>query len=376
VNLAAENNEEISMVAGQVSLVFSGGVALGAYQAGAYATMHEREHLWPRHLAGSSIGAVNAALIAGSAPAERVDRLREFWRTAALEPLLDVPWLGWTAGPFRHAHSWLGVLQTRLLGRPGLFRPRPPELMMKSMTSLYDLAPLRGHLEEIIDFDRLNGGDIRLSVVTTDIETGQPVVFDTGRGDRIGPHHLLATCGFLPDFPPVEIDGRLLGDGGLVANAPIEPVLSSEGSAGDLLCFVVDVFSPGGGRPGNLEEAAARRWDLLFGNQSRQSLASLQREYRLRWALGRLAAQLGPSWRPDPELALPFDEAVEQAVTIVYLTYRAPSHEAGPEKPFDFSRATLMDRWDAGALDMAAAIGLAADCERPRHGIAVHQVRR
>ncbi|HEX2134416.1 MAG TPA: patatin-like phospholipase family protein [Microvirga sp.] len=365
------------MATRQVSLVLSGGVALGAYQAGAYAALHEHQDLRPQRLAGSSIGAVNAALIAGNGPEQRIERLRGFWNAVTAEPgLLGAPWGPiWTGGPWRHAFNWWSVLQARLFGRAGVFQPRMPELMLKNVNSVYDLAPMRRNVERFVDFDRLNGGEVGVAVVTTDIETGEEVVFDTGRGDRIGPDHLLATCGFLPDFAPLEIGGRLLGDGGLVANAPVEAVLLATGG-GDHLCFVVDLFSPEGGRPRTLEEAAGRRWDLLFGNQSRQRLRSLEREVRLRWALNRISERLGSEATGDPELEAALAEGSDRTVTLLHLSYRAPVHEAGPEKPFDFGRASLGERWEAGELDMAAAVRLAKKGERPTMGISVRRVRR
>ena len=316
----------------KVSLVLSGGVALGAYQAGAYAALHVHPELHPARLAGSSIGAVNAALIAGNAPENRMAQLQAFWSEARLEVTALVP--DAVAAPWRHTYNWLSVLHTRLFGRTGQFFPRLPELLFSSVPSVYDFAPLRRRLERFIDFERLNSGTPRLAVVTTDVETGEEVVFDTENGATIGPDHLLASCGFLPDFPPVEIAGRLLCDGGLVSNAPIETVLRDEGSKSEVLCLVVDLFSPAGPRPRNLEQAAARRMDLLFGNQTRTTLARLGREYRFR------------AGRPK--------------VTLLHLAYRPPSHDAGPEKAFDYSRQSLAERWAAGSADMEYAIALAS----------------
>jgi len=363
----------------QVCLVLSGGIALGAYQAGAYAALHEHEALHPGYLGGSSIGAIASALIAGNPLERRVERLRDFWSAVAVErEPFGAPWLNLSGeGPWRHAHNWLSVFQSRAFGSPGAFQPRVPELLLHPVTSLYDLAPLRATLERLIDFDRLNdGGSPRVSIVTTDIETGEAVVFDTGRGDRIGPDHLVATCGFLPDFAPVEIEGRLLGDGGLSANAPMETVLLDPKAGDDLLCFVVDMFSPEGRRPATLEEAAARRWDLMFGNQSRQTLRSLEAEFRLRSGLARLAHRLGPKARQDPDIAPVLADASERTATLLYLSYRAPRHEAGPEKPFDFSRATLADRWESGFLDMTEAVRLAGERGRQASGLSVRKVRR
>jgi NTE family protein len=361
----------------QVSLVLSGGIALGAYEAGAYAAMHEHEALHPQHLAGSSIGAITSALIAGNTPERRVNQLRAFWDAVATEAApFQAPWLdAHRGGSWRHAHNWLSVLQTRLFGRSGAFRLRVPELISGRVTSFYDLTPLTTTLERLIDFDRLNRGTPRVTVVITDIASGEAAVFDTARGDRLGPAHLLATCGFLPDFAPVEIQGRLLGDGGLVANAPIENVLLDTPGE-DLLCFVVDLFSPEGDCPTTLEEAASGRWDLMFGNQSRQRLRTLEREFRLRWALARIARDLSSEAVQDPALLPIIAEASEQRATLLYLSYRAPKHEAGPEKPFDFSQASIEDRWEAGYLDMAEAIRLATEEGRPVSGIAVREVRR
>src|SRR5215207_1587112 len=236
-----------SMLTPRVSVVFSGGVALGAYQAGAYATLHDHEELRPRHLAGSSIGAVNAALIAGNTMPKAVETLKMFWDTVALEPPGFVPWFCYAGHwPSKHAYSWLSVLHARLSGRAGVFYPRLPALMFGTATSVYDLSPLGTRLEEFIDFKRLNDGLVRISVVTTDVETGDAVVFDTARGDYIGPNHLLASCGFLPDFSPIEINGRLLGDGGLSANTPVEAVLDQTAEEGAHICFLLDLFSPAG----------------------------------------------------------------------------------------------------------------------------------
>ena len=313
----------------KVLLVLAGGIALGAYQAGAYAALHEHEELWPARLAGSSVGAVNAALIAGNPPEVRLARLQAFWNEIEGNeaPAAEPP--GW-----RHAASWMSVLQTRVLGQAGHFRPRFPDMLLSHSTSVYDLAPLRQRIERLVDFERLNAGSPRLSVVTTDIETGDEVVFDTCNGTPISSEHLVASCGLPPDFAPMEIGGRLLGDGGLVANAPIDTVLRDEESNGDLVCFVVDLFSARGARPSNLQEAAARRMDLLFANQTRRAIESVVREYRFR--------------------------ARHPKLRILHLAYRATADEAGAEKPFDYSRHALSARWDAGYRDMKDAIAIVA----------------
>jgi NTE family protein len=210
-------------------------------------------------------------------------------------------------------------------------------------------------------------------VTTTDAETGETATFDTERGDRIRPDHLLASCGLFPDFAPTEIGGRMLADGGFAANAPVEAVLSDAGSE-DMLCFVVDLFSARGQRPRTLEDAASRQWELLFGNQTREKLNRMEHEHRLRQALHRLAAQLGPEFEPDADIAPLLAGDAPGSVHVLHLAYRPKAYEAGPEKAFDFSQSTLGDRWRAGVSDMEEAIRLAASGLEARPGFFVHEV--
>jgi len=246
----------------QVSLVLGGGVGLGAYQAGAYEALHDRD-LPPEWLAGSSVGGVNAALIAGNAPDDRIERLREFWSGGAWA--IPAPASVGIAGPLRHAENWMSVLHARIFGVSGHFRPRFSAAPFEGFASLYDLSPMRARLATLIDFDRLNGSGPRVSINTTDLETGDMVVFDTEQGARIEVAHLMASCGYLPEFAPVEIGGRLLGDGGLSANAPAEIVIGGHAPSEEHIVFVLDLFARDGERPSGLESALARKNDLMFG---------------------------------------------------------------------------------------------------------------
>jgi NTE family protein len=361
---------------GDISLVLSGGIALGAYQGGAYAALHEAHGRDLRWLAGSSIGAVNAAIIAGNEPDRRVAQLEAFWQAAAL-PLPDTGAL-LQQSPARQLNNWLMAMHTRAVGRAGIFTPRPPaELLLGGTLSLYDLGPLGSKLEQFIDFRRLNEGDVRLSVVTTDLETGEAVVFDTA--DRaaegwIEPKHLLASCGFLPEFEPIEIDGRLLGDGGLVANAPIEVVLDGEGEDdGDpdepLTCFLVELFCRRGERPKTLVAAAERRLDLLLAGQTKRALDGLARESASRQLLAKTTR------RPAKQGRNADRRAGSRGALILHLAYRPVPATAGPQKHFDFSPASLADRWTSGAADMQAALAARRAMAAPKRGeLVIHEV--
>jgi NTE family protein len=301
----------------RTGLVLSGGLGLGAYQAGAFEELARNNQTQTVWIAGSSVGAVNGALIAGSPPVNSVSTLHAFWSSGNL----------WSEGPFLsghvgHAQNWMSAFYTRLFGAAGHFRPRIPN-PLGPFRSLYDLTPMRERLARLVDFGRVNSGDIRLSVAATDIETGELVIFDTAKGDRLTLDHLMASCGFLPEFAPVEIGGRLLGDGGLSANAPVEAFVREKHGLKIDTIVVIDLFTRDGARPQSLEEALARKNDLMFGNQTLQRLEAH-------------SERLG--------------------VPAVYLSYRPSNEEAGPEKIFDLSRKSIEARWSAGVIDMKQAL--------------------
>jgi NTE family protein len=285
----------------------------------------------------------------------------------ASEPLPFLSsWLGYpAAGLWRQALNERSALNTLLYGRPGLFRPRLApgvQIGVQDVPALFDLEPLREHLAKLIDFDLLNSGVTRLSVCCTDVIGGDRVVFDTSRGDRIGVEHVLASCALLPLFAPVEVEGRLLADGGLAANTPLDLVLDDNPDR-EMLCFVVELFARQGSRPHTLAASANRAADLAFGNQTHRILEGHQREYALRGLIGRLAAHLPAEVRDDAAVAAILAEGRMDRTTVATVAYRAGLDEAGLFKVFDFSRATLADRWRAGESamrDVVVAIGAAS----------------
>jgi NTE family protein len=307
---------------GTVAMVFSGGLGLAAYHAGIYQAFSERA--LPLHwVAGSSAGALTAALIAGNRRDARIERLRAFWNFPPVE--------NFSVGPWRRLYGWMGAIRTRLVGSTGHFHPRIPAMNAFRFRSFYDMAPMRDRMARLIDFGQLNSGEMRVCVAATDIETGEPVIFDS-RKLPIEMDHLLASCGFLPEFAPIEVGGRLLGDGGLSLNAPFDPIIESE-IQNDLLLYVVDLYARDGLRPDSLEAAAERKNDLLFGNQT---------FIRLKYcaALRKLRKQLEGKHTQGP------------GDKIVLLSYRPGMEEPGPEKSFELSATALAQRWNAGLLDM------------------------
>src|SRR5690606_4272850 len=194
----------------KLALVLGGGGALGAFEAGLYEALAEAG-LQPDWLAGSSIGAFNAVLIAGNPPERRIERLREFWSLLA-QPAVEGPEWGGDARRVRKAASALGA---RLFGRPGMYAPALPQLFLAAprlgQPSLYDTTPALDTLRRLVDFARIEGGEPRVTINLTDLISGDSVLIDSARA-RLRPEHLLASMGLLPEFPPIEIDGRWFCD--------------------------------------------------------------------------------------------------------------------------------------------------------------------
>jgi NTE family protein len=206
-------------------------------------------------------------------------------------------------------------------------------------------------LENLIDFDVLNDGPIRLSILATDLATGEPVAFDTGRGDKISIAHILASCGLPPEFPPVEIAGRALGDGGLIANAPLG--LIADELEDDDICIILDNFSSLGALPDSLESASTRKLQLMFARQTAAQIAHIRKEA----ALKRTISELTKTDRGGSSKLLREARAVHSSEPeILTIAYRPPAWEAGPEMMFDYNPRTIFDRWQAGRRDMKHAL--------------------
>ena len=232
-----------------VALVLQGGGALGAYQAGVYEGPHEAG-IRPNWLAGISIGALNAAIIAGSPEAERVHGCASSGRPSAPHSI------EWPAGeglvdalPFafdiKSVRNVLAATRALVQGQPGFFKPRFPSPLFSpfsgdAATSFYDTAPLQQTLEHLVDFDRLNSGEVRVSVGAVNVRTGNLTYFDTAER-RLGPKHFMASGALPPGFPAVEIEAEHYWDGGVVSNTPLSRVLSGEPR--DTLTFQIDLWS-------------------------------------------------------------------------------------------------------------------------------------
>lgn len=329
----------------QVALVLQGGGALGSYQAGVFEALAQAAVPidW---VAGISIGAVNAALIAGNPPERRVSALRAFWEemTSALPSFPLYP-----DDQLREAvHEWSAGF-VAMAGVPGFFGPRfvPPMFATPGSCgalSFYDSAPLAKTLDDLVDWDLVNGGPVRLSVGAVDIESGNFRYFDSAT-ERLDTRHVMASGALPPGLPPVEIDGKWWWDGGLVSNTPLQHVLDHQNDS--LLVFQVDLFSAAADRPRTIMDVLAREKEIRFSSRTRQVTDELIRLRKERELIRKVLAKLPPALRKDSDVEALTAMAKEQPVSLVHLIYRANAWEGG-SRDFEFSARTMREHWMAG----------------------------
>ena len=271
----------------RIALILSGGGALGSYQGGVYQALAER-NLHPDWVAGISIGAVNAALIAGNPPERRVDRLREFWETVSGPPSGARYFAGLKIhDSFRRIVNHGRSVDALLGGAPGFFKLRVPPPYLHRNSSLetlsyYDVAPLKSTLERLVDFDLINAGATRFSACAVNVRTGNPVRFDSTTC-RICPEHVMASGSLPPSLPTIKIGDEYYWDGGLVLNTPLQWMLDTPPRK-DTLAFQVDLWSARGDLPRNFVESEVREKDVLFSSHTRLATDQFKKGQILRRA--------------------------------------------------------------------------------------------
>jgi NTE family protein len=330
----------------KVALVLQGGGALGSYQAGVYEVIASSEYV-PDWVAGISIGAINAAIIAGNAPPDRVAQLKRFWeeitRPTAWWPMLE----GLLAGAQRKASAGLALL----CGQPGFFTPRTPSdwWSLVTPTSYYDTSALKSTLKRLVDFDRINSvKDMRLSVGAVNVRTGRLVYFDS-ETMAILPEHVMASAALPPGFPSIEIDGERYWDGGLVSNTPLQYVLDYYPRR-SRLCFQVDLFQAYGEPPTNLDEVAEREKEIRYSSRTRVGTEAFRERHEVRHAINDLFELLPEELKSAPQARRLYSFGCVTTMDIVQLIYR-PFAPLGASKDYEFSRSTMLERWRQGALD-------------------------
>lgn len=332
-----------------VALLLQGGGALGAYQGGVYEALAEAD-IHPDWIAGISIGAINAAIIAGNPPASRVERLREFWTQVTLDaPFTDLM----NSDHTRNFLNQVNASFAAVFGASGFFSARPLAPWLQAggtlaATSIYDTRALKTTLERLVDFDRINAGMTRFSAGAVNVSTGNLVYFDTA-SHKIRPEHILASGALPPGFPAVEIDGEHYWDGGLVSNTPLQWVIEC-GARQDTLVFQVDLWNARGHIPGNMADVVTRQKEIQYSSRTRASTDQFKNLHRLQRDLAALLSRLPQDLLEQEDVRQLRKAASHNVHNLIHLIYRARDYESH-SKDYEFSRLSMQDHWRAGYHD-------------------------
>jgi NTE family protein len=357
----------------QIVLVLQGGGALGAYQAGVYQALHEAG-IEPDWIIGTSIGAVNASLIAGNNAHDRLPKLQEFWRRVQRKHALALPF------PWPELEKTISGWITLTDGVPGLFRPNPLALLgahfplATEQAGFYSTSPLEATLFELADFSLLNRGSTRLTVCAANVRTSEMQYFDT-REVPLTMHHVIASAALPPAFPPVRIDGEYYWDGGILSNSPTEAIFDDYPRR-DSLVFGVNVWNPMGPEPKTMWDVLHRHKDIQYSSRIASQIVRQQQVHRLRHVISELVGHMPEQVRNTPEVR---DLAGYGCVTRMHVvTLLAPRLEnEGHTKDIDFSASGIRMRWDAGYAHTAQVLEGAPWKNEfdPIEGVILHEAR-
>jgi NTE family protein len=327
----------------------------------------------PDWVAGVSIGAINTAIIAGNEPAERVARLRTFWQEITANPLLDWVPAAHSLTPKgnlgRAVFNQLSASYALIAGASGFFTLRQPAPWLHpsgalEATSFYETKLLKGTLERLVDFDRINAGEMRFSVGAVNVRTGNFVYFDNTT-HTIRPEHVMASGSLPPGFPAVEIEGEYYWDGGLISNTPLQWVVEY-GPRQDTLAFQVDLWSARGELPGNLADVVTRQKEIQYSSRTRAKTDEFKRYQRARKTLASLLSKLPPDLLASEEARFLSSIADSKVYSVVHLIYRSKHYE-GHSKDYEFSWLSMEEHWRAGYHDAVRSLRHPEALQRPRN---------
>ncbi len=355
---------------GQQVLVFQGGGALGAYQAGVYEALHAAgiEVDWA---IGTSIGAINAAIIAGNAPADRIHRLRAFWERVEYGGWLD----DFFPGPLSTTLRFWSAMAT---GIPGFFEPNMAmgfgshAQIESEQAGYYSVEPLRRTLGDLVDFNVLNSAATRLTVGASNVSTSEMVYFDS-RDEALAICHILASGALPPAFPPVRIGDDFFWDGGVLSNTPVETVFDDNPRRNSVI-YSVHIWNPEGPPPRSMHDVMNRYKDVQYSSRSASHIKRQRQLHRLRHVITEIADHLGEEIRQDPRVQELLAYGSRTRMHVIRLLAPRLGYE-DHSKDVDFSPSSIRQRWEAGyahTMRMLEASPWRSDSD-PIEGFILHE---
>ena len=335
----------------QVVLVFQGGGALGAYQAGVYQALHEGG-IEPDWIIGTSIGAINASLIAGNEPEHRLDRLEEFWRRMKRKEF-------WGLANWPGLADTTSYWSTLLGGIPGFFEPNPLAFLGahyplgRDSAGFYSTTPLAKTLTELVDFALIARCTPRLTVGAAHVRTSKMRYFDS-RETAITAQHIMASGALPPAFPAVRIDGELYWDGGILSNTPTEAIFD-DNPRRDSLIFAVHMWNPMGPEPESIWEVLHRHKDIQYSSRVASHITRQRQVHKLRHVVSELVKLMPEDVRNRPVVKDLAEYGCLTRMHVVQLLAPRLDNE-NHTKDIDFSPSGIRLRWEAGYADAMRAL--------------------
>jgi NTE family protein len=369
---AAAAQESRKTPIAQVVLVLQGGGALGAFQAGVYQALSEAG-IEPDWVIGTSIGAINGAMIAGNARKDRLPRVQEFWDRLGTRPVFNQPW----APPF--VAAMFNNAAAALQGVPGFYEPNPHAPWSLNLpvgierAAFYATAPLRQTLLDLVDFGHLAQRHTRLTVGAVSVRSAEMRYFDS-RDITLDAAHIMASGAIPPAFPAVRIDGESYWDGGIYSNTPVEVVLDDKPRRNSLI-FLVNMWHSHGLEPGSIWQVLSRQKDILFASRTKSHVARQQQIHRLRHIIRELEMRLPAEQRQDPAVRELAAYGCATTMHLVPLLLPRPEGEEHHPKDIDFTRAGIHGRWQAGYEHAQRVLAKKSweDEVGPLQGVVVHE---
>jgi NTE family protein len=218
----------------------------------------------------------------------------------------------------------------------------------------YQAGVYAGLEESELAVDWVTG--VSIGAINTALIAGNPLErrdFDNTKMP-IRPEHVMASGALPPGFPPVNIDGELYWDGGIVSNSPLWYV-TDEAYRADALIFQIDLFSGAGEPPQNIDQVQERAKDIQYSSKTRFNASRVRELEEIRASLRRVIEKLPEALQSDPDVQRLKAVSTRGAITLVHFINRHNTYSSNL-KDCEFSRATVSELWKAGHDDVRHAM--------------------
>jgi NTE family protein len=352
-----------------VALVLQGGGALGSYQAGAYEALAEKG-IVPTWVTGISIGALNAAIIAGNPPEKRAEKLHAFWEKicSPTNPFLSEnflnPLMFFMGNSGKKMINDMQANNTMMNGQKGFFSPKFLGLGALALSqyqtgsadnlSYYDTSKLKETLLEFADFDLINSGKTRVSVGAVNVKTGEFTYFDNTK-EKLTPEHFMASGALPPGFPAIKIGEEYYWDGGIVNNSPIQDIIE-QNKGKKTLAFQIDLWNPKGELPKSFDDISQRMKDIQFASRNGLVKKTIEADKEQAKILQELLKYVPEKARANNPLITQAEKLAKPTeVVLQHLICENKVYESA-SKDYQFSTATMHEHWVSGTHDMKIAL--------------------